>query len=224
MTETVARERARGGGTQNGGPLAIGATGLRRTFGGRSALDGIELRVEPGRTLAVLGPNGSGKTTLLRILAGLLRPTGGEVEVLGCVLPGEAWRLRGRVGYVGHRPMLYRDLSPRENLRLAARLHRLPSEAVEARIESLLAAVEMRERGSDRVAELSAGMAQRVSLCQAVLHEPELLLLDEPDSHLDLGARELADGLIGPAAGRTRVVVSHDRERALDGADLALEL
>ncbi len=223
MAETIARERAARA-REQGAVLAIRTSGLRRDFGEREALSGVDLSVERGHTLAVLGPNGSGKTTLLRVLAGLLRPSSGRVQVLGCDLPAEAWRLRGRVGYLAHRPMLYRDLSARENLRLAARLHGLPREAAEARIDALLAAVRMRERASDRVAELSAGMAQRVSLCQAVLHEPELLLLDEPESHLDLGARELAEGLIGPTAGRTRVVVSHDRERALAGADLVLEL
>src|ERR671918_2311620 len=96
--------------------------GLRRDYGDRTALAGVSLRVEPGGSLAVLGPNGSGKTTLLRILAGLLRPSGGEVSVLGCALPRETWRLRGRVGYLGHQPLQYLDLSARENLELAAAL------------------------------------------------------------------------------------------------------
>ena len=173
-----------------------------------------------------VGPTGralSGKTTLLRVLAGLLRPSGGEAAVLGCPLPAETWRLRGRVGFLGHSPSLYRDLTPRENLRLAARLHGL-GEAGEGRIERLLAAVGMAARADDRVAELSAGMAQRIAACMAVLHEPELLLLDEPDSHLDERARELVGAVTGPAPGRTRVLVSHERKRALAQADLALEL
>jgi len=204
---------------------AIRVHGLRREFGDRAALAGIDLELEAGRTLAVLGPNGSGKTTLLRILAGLLRPTDGEVSVLGCHLPDEGWRLRGRIGYVGHQPLLYRDLTPRENLRLAARLHGLAREGAGRRITELLAAVEMEARADDRVDELSAGMAQRIAICRALLHEPELLLLDEPEVHLDAEARELAATLIGSGvAGRTRVVVSHERERALAGADLALEL
>jgi len=225
MTETTARERGGAGAlAERVRAPAISASGLRREFGERTGLHPVDLRLEAGRTLAVLGPNGSGKTTLLRVLAGLLRPSGGEVEVLGSSLPEAAWRLRGRVGYLGHRPMLYRDLSCRENLRLASRLNGLEREAAETRISSLLAAVAMNGRADDCVAELSAGMAQRVSLCQAVLHEPELLLLDEAESHLDAEARELAEGLIGPAPGRTRVLVSHDRERALDAADAVLEL
>ena len=185
---------------------------------------GISARLEPGESLAVLGPNGSGKSTLLRILAGLLRPSGGEVSVLGCALPKEAHRLRGRVGYLGHEPLLYRDLSPRENLGLVAALHGLDPAVSATRIEGLLETVGMSRRGGDRVAELSAGMKQRVDICRAVLHEPELLLLDEPDAHLDAEARRLVEPLIGPGTGPTRVVVSHDREAATAGADAVLEL
>jgi ABC-type multidrug transport system ATPase subunit len=203
---------------------AIELRGLRRDFGERTALGGIIARLEPGESLAVLGPNGSGKSTLLRILAGLLRPSGGEVTVLGCALPKETHRLRGRVGYLGHAPLLYRDLSPRENLGLAAALHGLDPAASESRIEQLLDTVGMAGRGDDRVAELSAGMKQRIDICRAVLHEPELLLLDEPDAHLDIDARRLVEPLIGPGSGPSRVVVSHDRESATAGADVVLEL
>jgi|SRR5215207_9766508 len=203
---------------------AIELRRLRRDFGERTALGGISARLEPGESLAVLGPNGSGKSTLLRILAGLLRPSGGEISVLGCALPKEAHRLRGRVGYLGHAPLLYRDLSPRENLGLAAALHRLDPAASDSRIEMLLDAVGMSARGDDRVAELSAGMKQRIDICRAVLHEPDLLLLDEPDAHLDSEARVLVEPLVGPGNGRTRVVVSHDRESATAGAEVVLEL
>jgi heme exporter protein A len=203
---------------------AIELIGLRRDFGDRTALTGIRARLEPGESLAVLGPNGSGKSTLLRILAGLLRPSGGEVSVLGCALPKETHRLRGRVGYLGHEPLLYRDLSPRENLSLVAALHGLDPAASARRIEQLLEAVGMSRRGDDRVAELSAGMKQRVDICRSVLHEPELLLLDEPDAHLDSEARGLVEQLIGAASGPSRVVVSHDRESATAGADVVLEL
>jgi heme exporter protein A len=172
----------------------------------------------------VLGPNGAGKTTLLRILATLLRPSGGEVRALGCALPGEAWKLRGRIGFLGHDPLLYRDLSGRENLRFHARLHGLEGEAGERRIGELLTAVEMDRRAEQRVAELSAGMRQRLAIARCVLHEPELLLLDEPDSNLDAEGRELARALIGPGEGRTRVVVSHDPERFEPEADQILRL
>jgi heme exporter protein A len=203
---------------------AIELRRLRRDFGDRTALAGISATVEQGESLAVLGPNGSGKSTLLRVLAGLLRPSGGDVTVLGCSLPKETHSLRGRVGYLGHSPLLYRDLSPRENLRLAAALNRLDAAASQSRIDRLLEAVGISTRADDRVAELSAGMKQRVDICRAVLHEPELLLLDEPDAHLDVEARQMVEPLIGPGHGPTRVVVSHDREAATAGADVVLEL
>jgi len=203
---------------------AIELAGLRRDFGDRTALDGIDLRVDPGESVAVLGPNGSGKSTLLRILAGLLRPTSGQVSVLGCTLPKETHLLRGRVGYLGHEPILYRDLTPRENLELAAALHGLESEAISPRIEALFDAVGMSPRADDRVAELSAGMKQRIDICRAVLHDPELLLLDEPDAHLDPEARRRIAPLIASGNGTTRVAVSHDRGAATEDADFVLEL
>jgi len=203
---------------------AIRLAGLRRDYGDRAALDGVDLELAAGESLVVLGPNGAGKTTLLRVLGTLLRPSGGEVEVLGCALPREAWKLRGRIGYLGHEPLLYRDLSGRENLRFQARLHGIGAAPAEARIAALLAAVGMERRADERVAELSAGMRQRLSICRSVLHEPELLLLDEPDSNLDVEGRELARELIGPDSGSTRVVVTHDPERFLPEADRVLRL
>ena len=201
---------------------AVELAGLGRDFGERAALTGIELTLESGRTLAVLGPNGSGKSTLLRILAGLLRPSAGTVRVLGLELPRESLLLRGRVGYLGHEPLLYRDLTARENLGLAASLHRLPPEAAD-RIETLLRAVGMDRRADEPVSVLSAGMRQRIDICRAVLHEPELLLLDEPDAHLDTDGRRAVEPLVA-APGVTRVIVSHDRDRAREGADAVLEL
>lgn len=202
---------------------AIRLAGLRRDYGERTALDGVGLTLAGGQSLVVLGPNGAGKTTLLRILATLLRPSGGEAVVLGCSLPGEAWKLRGRIGYLGHEPLLYRDLTGRENLRFHARLHGIGREPAEARIAALLAASGMERRADERVAELSAGMRQRLAICRCVLHEPQLLLLDEPDSNLDAEGRELARGLIGPGD-HTRVVVTHDPERHLPEADQVLRL
>ncbi|MDX6605556.1 MAG: heme exporter protein [Solirubrobacterales bacterium] len=226
MTSRTAAVENRAGGdpATRSARAAIELAGLRRDFGDRTALAGIRARLEPGESLAVLGPNGSGKSTLLRILAGLLRPSGGEVMVLGCALPRETHLLRGRVGYLGHDPLLYRDLSPRENLDLVAALHGLEPASAARRIDHLLDAVEMSPRGDDRVAELSAGMKQRIDICRAVLHEPELLLLDEPDAHLDSGARRLIEPLIAAVERRSRVVVSHDREAATAGADVVLEL
>jgi len=203
---------------------AIRLRGLNREYGDRLALRDIDLTVEAGRTLVLLGPNGSGKSTMLRILATLLRPTSGEVEVLGCALPDESWKLRGRIGYLGHEPLLYRDLTGRENLELQARLHGIPKAEATARIDHDLELLQMTRRANDRVTGFSAGMRQRIAICRAVLHRPELLLLDEPDSNLDPEGRELSRALIGPAEGRTRVLVSHEPERARAEADLVITL
>ncbi len=203
---------------------AIAVAALRRDYGELPALDGVGFELGVGESLVVLGPNGAGKTTLLRILATLLRPGGGEVRVLGARLPGEAWKVRGRIGFLGHDALLYRDLSGRENLRFHAKLHGLRGVDAETRIDALLAAVGMERRAEQHVAELSAGMRQRLAICRCVLHEPELLLLDEPDSNLDAEGRELARELIGPGEGRTRVLVTHDPERALPDADQVLRL
>jgi heme exporter protein A len=203
---------------------AIHLAGLRRDYGERTALDGVGLTLAAGDSLVVLGPNGAGKTTLLRILATLLRPSGGEVRVLDCSLPGEAWKLRGKIGYLGHEPLLYRDLSGRENLRFHAKLHGISGAPADARIGELLLAAGIERRADSRVAELSAGMRQRLAICRCVLHRPQLLLLDEPDSNLDAEGRELAHRLIGPGTGQTRVVVTHDPERFLPEADQVLRL
>jgi heme exporter protein A len=189
---------------------AIQLRDLRREFGERVALRDVSLSLGAGEMLAVLGPNGAGKTTLLRVLAGLLRPSGGQVQVLGCELPKESWRLRGRVGWLGNEPLLYRDLTARENLRFASRLYGIDAEAAEARIEGLLDSVGLARRADEAVRNFSTGMLQRAAVCRAVLHEPELLLLDEPHSHLDAGAIESIAPLSGAAPRRTRVVVSHD--------------
>jgi heme exporter protein A len=203
---------------------AIRLRGLNREYGDRLALREVDLTLQTGQTLALLGPNGSGKSTMLRILATLLRPTSGEVEVLGCRLPDESWKLRGRIGYLGHEPLLYRDLTGRENLELQARLHGIPRDEAAARIEHDLELLEMSRRADDRVNGFSAGMRQRIAICRAVIHRPELLLLDEPDSNLDPEGRDLSRALIGEAEGRTRVLVSHEPERARAEADLVVTL
>ena len=201
---------------------AIGIEGLVRRYGERDALAGVSTRLGPRQTLAVLGRNGAGKTTLLRVLATLLLPHAGHVRVLGLELPREAAALRPRIGMLGHDTLLYRDLSARENLTFYARLYEIPGH--DARIAELLDAVGMRRRAEEPVANLSRGMAQRVAVCRAVLHRPELLLLDEPYAHLDPQASALVEPLIGRAAGVTRVLVSHDVERTLAEADRVLGL
>ncbi len=178
------------------------------------------MRIERGSTVAVLGRNGAGKSTLLRILATLLRPHGGEVELYGEPLPRRAFAVRGRIGLLGHEPLLYRDLTARENLRYHARLHGNPEE----RVEEVLEAVQMDRRADDPVRLLSRGMIQRIAVCRAVLHDPQLLLLDEARANLDPAASELVEPLIGRSSGATRVVTSHDPQSALGEADLVLAL
>ena len=199
---------------------AVALRGAGRRYGERAALRDVTLELQAGAALVVFGPNGAGKTTLLRVLATLLRPHAGEVRVLGHPLPAEGYAVRGRVGFLGHESLLYRELTGRENLRFHARLHR----AGAGRIDAVLDAVGMTARADDPVEELSRGMVQRLAVARAVLHDPELLLLDEPLANLDPAAGAQVDPLIGPSSGRTRVLTSHDPAGGLAGADLALGL
>jgi len=193
---------------------------LARRYGEREALSGVSLSLGDGETLAVFGPNGAGKTTLLRVLATLLRPHAGTVRVLGSELPESAWEVRGRIGLLGHEPLLYRDLTAVENLRFHARLHGVG----EDRVREVLDAVAVSARAAEPLRTLSRGFVQRVAVARAVLHDPELLLLDEPNSHLDPAALEMVAPLIGRDAGRTRVICSHDPSGTLAEADLVLGL
>src|SRR3954451_8596197 len=154
---------------------AISVEGLVRRYGDRPALDGVSFELRTGETLAVFGPNGAGKTTLLRVLASLLRPHAGRVSVAGADLPREAWRARALVGYLGHDPLLYSELSGRENLRFHARLF----DVAPQRVDELLAAVGMERRAADPVRDLSRGLVQRLAGARALLHDPQVLLLDE---------------------------------------------
>ena len=206
--------------TADGGAPAVVLEGLGRAYGERVALRDVTLALPAGATVAVFGANGAGKTTLLRILATLLRPHAGRAEVLGKSLPGEGWKVRGRVGMLGHEPMLYRDLTVRENLRFHARLRDVP----EARIAELLEIVALAPRADEPVHTLSRGMAQRAAICRATLHAPELLLLDEPFANLDPGGALAVAPLIGRQAGPARVLISHDVEHGLAEADWVLGL
>jgi heme exporter protein A len=206
--------------TPSAATAVIELDGLTRVFGERVALADVTLTVDAGATLVVFGPNGAGKSTLLRILATLLRPHDGVCRVLGSELPREAWKVRGKIGLLSHESLLYRDLSVRENLRFHARLHGVGEE----RIDALLEAVDLTERAGDPVSTLSRGLTQRAAVCRAVLHDPPVLLLDEPRANLDPRSIELVEPLIGRASGRTRVVTSHDPRGGLAEADLALGL
>jgi heme exporter protein A len=201
-------------------PAAVEMSGVVRRYGERNALSGVDVSLGAGRTLVVFGPNGAGKTTLLRVLATLLRPHEGSVAVLGRSLPEDAWAVRGRIGLLAHEPLLYRELTARENLRYHARLHGVGEE----RVCELLDSVHMARRAEEPLRTLSRGMVQRVAIARTVLHEPDLLLLDEPYANLDPAAVELVGPLIGPGAERTRVVCSHDPGGGLAEADVVLGL
>ncbi|WP_320673189.1 ATP-binding cassette domain-containing protein [Patulibacter defluvii] len=202
---------------------AIQLDRLVRRRGERLVLREITLELPVGATLALLGPNGAGKSTLLRVLAGLLRPSRGGCRVLGHPLPRERHAVRGRVGYLAHEPMLYRDLTVRENLAHRARLLHAPA----ARVDELLDATGLRKRASFPVAALSRGLTQRTAAAATLLADPELLLLDEPLANLDPVAAEQLGALLDARPGgapRTRVVAGHDPAAALAEADLVLGL
>ena len=191
----------------------IVCAGLRRRFGERDALAGLDFVVQAGETVLVTGPNGAGKTTLLRILATVLRPTSGRVAVAGHELPARAADVRREVGYAGHDPLAYPDLTARENLELYAALYAVP----DARVAEELDRVGLDGRRGDRAAELSRGMLQRLALARALLHEPSILLLDEAETGLDAPARDvLESALRGP---RTAVMASHDLSFVREVAD-----
>jgi heme ABC exporter ATP-binding subunit CcmA len=177
------------------------ARNLSKRFGAKRVFSRVDVSLEAGGFLLVTGPNGSGKTTLLRVLAGLAAPTSGELQ-----LP-----VRDVIGYLGHEPLVYRELTPIENLELFGRLYRV-SERRE-RIGMLLERFGLWDVRRERVGTFSRGMQQRLGLCRVLLHEPELLVLDEPFNALDAAGAELLDQTLTELSGRALVVATHDPER-----------
>ena len=201
-------------GTEATAGLPVVAEGLVRTFAGAPVLAGVDLVVRPGEALGLLGPNGAGKTTLLRMLALLLRPTSGRLAIFGHEAREAPPALRRRIGYVGHESLCYPDLTAAENLAFYARLFDVPD--APARIGELLAWAGLEAAARRPVRVYSRGMGQRLALARALLHRPELLLLDEPFSGLDPDAvRALQDRLVElRIAGHAIVLTTHDLERA----------
>lgn len=189
---------------------------LVKRFGLKTVLAGVDLDVERGEFLALLGPNGAGKTTFLRILASLSRPTLGEVRVAGYQLPAQAAAVRRRLGVVSHLPLLYGDLTAEENLRFYARMYNLTD--IERRVQEVLELVGLAARRRDLVRTYSRGMQQRLAIGRAVLHDPEVILFDEPHTGLDQDACSMLDAVLREVAarGRTVVMTSHDLSRAAD--------
>ena len=190
-------------------PRLLEARGIQRSFGRVRILRGVDLSLSAGQTLAIAGPNGAGKTTLLRLLAGLMRPSAGEIRVLGETLTRSGAAGRRAIGLLSHQSLLYDDLTLLENLVFVARLYRLsqPSAAARAALE----AAGLAERASDLPRRLSRGLLQRAAIARALLHRPRLLLLDEPFTGLDAGACERlrADLQERVSGGLGLVVVTH---------------
>ena len=169
----------------------VRARGLERRFGKFMAVDGLDLDIYRGEVFGVLGPNGAGKSTTMRMLLGLLAPSAGSIEVLGCELPRQIEELRPRIGYMTQRFSLYEDLSVRENLEFVAEIFGLDRKRRRRRIEEVMEDFRLTERSEQRPATLSGGWKQRLALAAATVHEPELLLLDEPTAGVDPASRRL---------------------------------
>jgi len=186
---------------------------LVKLFGAKKVLRGLDFRVEEGEFVALLGPNGAGKTTFLRILASLSRPTAGDVRVAGYRLPSQAAAVRARLGVVTHQPLLYGDLTAEENLRFYGRMYGLGD--ISRRIELVLGLVGRLPRRRDLVRTFSRGMQQRLAIGRAILHDPDVLLFDEPHTGLDQDACDMLDHVLREVAarGRTVVMTSHDLAR-----------
>ena len=189
--------------------LAIQATGLTRSFGQLTAVDGIDLAVPRGKIFGFLGPNGSGKTTAIRMLCGLLTPSAGQVSVLGRSLPAEAEPLRRQIGYMTQKFSLFDDLTVIENLRFMGRIHGLQRRAREARVEELLDRYALKEMRSRLAGAMSGGQRQRLALAAAMLHRPTLLFLDEPTSAVDPeNRRDFWEKLFDLSESGTTILVS----------------
>jgi heme exporter protein A len=189
---------------------------LVKRFGLKPVLRGLDFEVQEGEFVSLVGPNGAGKTTFLRILASLSKPTMGEVWIAGYRLPQQAALIRRALGVVSHQPLLYGDLTAEENLRFYARMYDLRQ--VQRRVEYGLSIVGLSAQRRDLVRQFSRGMQQRLAIARAILHDPEVLLFDEPHTGLDQDAAAMLDGVLREVAakGRTVVMTSHDLVRAAD--------
>jgi heme exporter protein A len=203
---------------------AVVATDVRKTYEFKPVLRGVSLTVHSGATVALLGPNGAGKTTLLRILATLAHPSAGAVTIDGLDLRRGAQAIRQCIGYLGHQPLLYEELSAEENLDFFARMYGVQNR--QTRVSALLERVGLRLKAKDRARDLSRGQTQRLALARALLHEPSLLLLDEPDAGLDEQGIALLEAILRErtVAGLTTILTTHDLAWGLRVADRAVAL
>ncbi|NIV32738.1 MAG: heme ABC exporter ATP-binding protein CcmA [Anaerolineae bacterium] len=203
------------------GTLAIEVRKLTKAFGHQAALRGVDLAVGEGEFLTLFGPNGAGKTTLIRIISSLARPTTGSVHVRGEELGKAGTALRRHIGLISHNPLLYGDLTPDENLRFFARLYDLSDAA--ARIDAVLDQVGLAARRRDPVRTFSRGMVQRLAIARAILHDPAIMLLDEPYTGLDLQAADMLRAVLEElaASNRTVILTTHNLEQGLEMCDRA---
>ncbi len=192
---------------------------LVKRFGSKTVLRGLDFEAREGEFVAILGPNGAGKTTFLRVLASLSRPNLGDIRIAGYRLPAQATEVRSRLGVVTHLPLLYGDLTAEENLRFYGQMYALVN--LDGRIADVLELVGLRQRGRELVRTFSRGMQQRLAIGRAILHDPEVLLFDEPHTGLDQDACDMLDKLLREVAAqrRTVIITSHDlvRVEALAG-------
>jgi ABC-2 type transport system ATP-binding protein len=189
--------------------VAIRTRDLTRRFGTLMAVDHVDLEIHRAEIYGFLGPNGSGKTTTIRMLCGLLKPTEGQADVLDCRVPADAERLRRKIGYMTQRFSLYEDLTVRENLEFMGEIYSLPSAKNRIRVDQLLAEYRLEHRQEERAANLSGGQKQRLGLAAAMVHEPELLFLDEPTSAVDPeNRREFWESLFRLVDRGTTILVS----------------
>lgn len=194
---------------------AVDVRDISKEFDRRTVLSGITFSLDPGDFLLILGPNGAGKTTLLRILATLVAPTSGDAEIAGFSLKDNPTEIRKRVGFISHSHLLYRDLTTYENLKFYGEMYGVKN--LDSRIDELLDRVELNHRRFDVIRGFSRGMFQRLSIARALLHEPDILFMDEPQTGLDPHAVDILEGLIGELAGqRTFIMVTHNLERSLE--------
>jgi heme exporter protein A len=201
--------------------FALESEDIRKTFGHFTALGGVTLSVKRGEFLALFGRNGAGKTTFLKIAATLVRYTHGKLRVEGIDIRDEPEKARRHIGFLSHNTYLYRDLTPVENLRFFSRLYGIPDS--EERILSLLDRVGLRRRASDQVRAFSRGLHQRLGIARVMLHDPSIILLDEPYTGLDANAVEILNQILdqAAAAGKTIILTTHDLDQGLRSATRA---
>lgn len=203
--------------------IIIKIKSLTKVFGTNIVLNNIDLRIETGEVLTIFGPNGVGKTTLIKIMSTLVTPTSGKVVIDGFDIKEAPLEVRKRIGVISHETYLYPELTAIENLRFYGRMYSIPD--MDRRIDEVLREVGLSYRKDDRVGTFSRGMKQRLSIARAILHDPPVLLLDEPYTGLDQQAAAAFDKILNTNAGEsTKVLVSHDLERGVGMCDRALIL